>query len=176
MNSGVGEFEAAYLTKLRKQDAKAFEKLFNDFSGMVYSISLSLLSDRSGSEDAVQEIFFKIFRALPAFKGNKLSSWIGKISHNHCIDNLRKRQKAPLHADVPVETVLIHSGKDTGMSDEFPEFLNELNPSEREVLVLKKVEQLSYREISEITGLAEGTLRNMVVKTMKKLKVDAHGK
>jgi len=156
------------IAALRRQDEKVFARFYNDYSGLVFSIAMSSFNDRQKAEDALQEVFLKAWHALPRFEGNKFAPWLGRIAHNLCIDMLRQQKKSPVVVGKPVEEmVIVQHAK---AQDEIPELLDTLNPTEKEVIILKKVEGMSYQEISEITGLAEGSLRNMVVKVIKSLK------
>lgn len=165
------EVDPEFLLSLKKQDNRAFEKLFHAYSSLVYSIAMSLIGKRTSAEDAVQEIFFKAHNALPDFKGEKLASWLAKIAHNHCIDLLRQMNRKVLTSNIPVEDLsLPQSSSD---NNELPDFINSLSETEREVVVLKKVEGLSYKEISLLTGKTEGTLRNIVLKCLQSLREKA---
>ncbi|KAF1079938.1 MAG: hypothetical protein GQF41_3836 [Candidatus Rifleibacterium amylolyticum] len=162
------EVDPEFLLSLKKQDNRAFEKLFHAYAGLVFSIAMSLIGRRTSAEDAVQEVFFKAYNALPDFKGEKLASWLGKIAHNHCIDLLRQTNRKVLTTTVPVED--LHLSQSSSDNDELPDFINSLSETDREVVVLKKVEGLSYKEISLLTGKKEGTLRNIVLKCLQSLR------
>jgi RNA polymerase sigma-70 factor (ECF subfamily) len=162
------EITPEIIAALRQQDEKVFAKFYNDHSGLIFSIAVSSLNDRQKAEDVLQEVFLKAWHALPGFEGNKLAPWLGKIAHNLCIDMLRQQKRSPAIVGKPVEEMIIVQRENA--QNEIPELLDTLNPTEKEVIILKKVEGMSYQEISEITGLAEGSLRNMVVKVIKSLK------
>ncbi|PKL49015.1 MAG: hypothetical protein CVV42_07550 [Candidatus Riflebacteria bacterium HGW-Riflebacteria-2] len=161
------EIQPEFIAALQRQDAKAFEKLFALYSGLVYSIAFSSLADRMLAEDILQEVFLKAYHALPRFTGTRLSPWLGRIAHNTCIDLLRQQKKSPTVVAKPIEE--LHLSATEQVPDELPDMMNALSATEKEVLVLKKIEGLSYAEISEITGLAEGTLRNLLVKVIRSL-------
>ncbi|MFZ5953120.1 MAG: RNA polymerase sigma factor [Candidatus Rifleibacteriota bacterium] len=163
------EFDSDFFDSLRRKDEIAFCRLFQGFSGMVYSIAFGLLGDRGAAEDALQEVFVKVFHALPRFQGNKIAPWLGKIAHNHCLDCLKKFRRADQEILLEPEKLdLVMEYTDS--SCDLPDFLKSLTLFEREVILLKKVEGLSYKEIAEITGRTEGTLRNLVLKVLHFLK------
>ena len=83
MNYQTMDTNATFIKRLVMLDEEAFQEFFYVFSGLVYSISIGLLNDNLAAEDALQETFFKAYKALPCFKGVKLSPWIGKITQNH---------------------------------------------------------------------------------------------
>ncbi|MBU1108869.1 MAG: RNA polymerase sigma factor [Candidatus Riflebacteria bacterium] len=162
------EIDTEFIACLRRLDERAFGKLFHACSGLVYSIAMGLLGDRQAAEDALQEIFFKVYKALPDFEGEKLTSWIGRIAQNHCFDMLRQAKRAVVTSVKPIDDLDISQLEP--VSDEFPDFLNSLSLLEREVVILKKVEGLSYKEISQLTGKKEGTLRNIMLKSLQLLR------
>ena len=162
------EADSEFVISLRRQDDKAFETLFHTYAGLVFSIAMGLLGQKSAAEDAVQEIFFKAYRALPDFKGEKLAPWLGRIAHNHCIDLLRQTKREVPTATVPVEDLQLYQSNSA--IEELPDFIASLSLIEREVVILKKVEGLSYKEIALLTGKKEGTLRNMVLKSLQSLR------
>ncbi|MEW6708448.1 MAG: sigma-70 family RNA polymerase sigma factor [Candidatus Riflebacteria bacterium] len=166
------DFDSDFFDSLRRQDEKAFCRLFHGFSGMVYSITVGLLGDKYAAEDALQEVFVKVFHALPRFQGNKIAPWLGKIAHNHCLDCLRKVGRTDLEILMEPEKLDLMM-EITDSSCELPDFLNSLTLLEREVVILKKVDGLSYKEIADITGRTEGTLRNLVLKVLHFLKGEA---
>ncbi len=163
MTSHKPEMTEEAVAALRRQEEKAFEVFFNSHSGLVYSIAWAALNNRQKAEDALQEVFLKAWHALPRFEGNKLAAWLSRITHNVCVDIQRQQQRSPAIAGKPVEEIAIV--QDHQISNEFPAMLDTLKPLEKEVIILKKIEGLSYQEISEITG----SLRNMVMKVIKSL-------
>lgn len=162
------EIDSELIASLKRQDGKAFEKLFHAFSGLVYSIAMGLLGEKTAAEDALQEIFFKIYKALPDFQGEKITPWMGRIAQNHCFDLLRQTKRAVASTSMPAEE--LDHWQTVVPSEELPDFINSLSILEREVVILKKVEGLSYREIAQITGKTEGTLRNIMLKSLQTLK------
>lgn len=160
--------EPEFVAKLKSQDEGAFKSLYLAYSGITFSIAMSLLGNRLEAEDSVQDIFFKVYRALPQFRGNKLTTWIATIAKNHCYDKLRQAKRAVESCPESIEELEIMQPT---ASDELPDFLSECPILEREVIVLRKVEGLSYREIAQITGKTEGTLRNMVLKCLRLLRL-----
>lgn len=124
------------IAALRRQDERAFEAFFNSHSGLVYSIAWSALNDSQKAEDALQEVFLKAWHALPRFEGNKLAAWLGRITHNVCVDMQRQQQRSPAVAGRPVEEMPL--AQEQQLPDELPAMLENLKPLEKEVIILKK--------------------------------------
>ena len=135
-------------------------------------------------EDTVQEIMLKLHRSLPRYDGRRgsVSGWLYTIARNHCRDLRRRSRTVPFHRDgeidldrlpassgtgalaQPEEALL--SAEDRGMVDRFMEGLA---PNDRSILFLRFYEDLSYRDIGEILGRPEGTIRYRVHELKKQL-------
>src|ERR1051325_7098202 len=85
-------------------DCGAFKLLYQQYRDRVYSlICYSLKNDSQLAEDLLQNVFIKIYRALPGFRcDSKLSTWIYRITINECQDQNRKRD----NQNVPIEAIL----------------------------------------------------------------------
>ncbi len=133
-----------------------------------------MVRDRPLAEDLTQEVFVKAFRALSTYDHRrKFSSWLFKIAHNATIDHLRKGQ---LHT-VPLEDPT-SEGADwvdqledrrvgnpevqrqrVELIDMLERAIGELRPAYREVMLLRHREELSYKEIAEVTGSSLGAIK-----------------
>lgn len=80
-----------FITRLKRQDEKAFQELVKKESPKMYSICLQYLADTQAAEDLVQEIFIKIFESIESFNEQaKLSTWIHRITVNACLEEVRR--------------------------------------------------------------------------------------
>src|SRR5947207_2296830 len=84
--------ERDLLQRLRSGSRPAFEALLDRYERRVYNLAYRLLGDRTEAEDAAQEIFLEVYRALPRFRGeSRLDTWIHRIGVNVCLQRRRKR-------------------------------------------------------------------------------------
>ncbi len=128
------------------------------------------------AEDLAQEVFIKVHRALPGFRGeSSLSTWIYKIAANTALDRLKTpayrqagREQAP--ADVPYEDDIPEAADDTSPSVDqnlIKEQMNEcirglvakLHPAYRVVITLSEMNELSNREIADVLGVSIDTVK-----------------
>ena len=170
MNYQTIDTDTTFINRLVMLDEAAFQEFFYVFSGLVYTISIGLLNDNLSAEDALQETFLKAYKALPGFKGIKLSPWIGKIAQHHCLDKLREAKRTVPCINSTEPSKHLNLAQVEQVSKKLPDFMNSLSKFEREVIILKKIEGLSYKEISQITGKKEGTLRNLLFKSLQVLR------
>jgi RNA polymerase sigma-70 factor (ECF subfamily) len=156
----------------------------------VYSLVFRMLGRRDEAEDVTQEVFVQVFKAIDQFRGDsKLSTWVYRIAVNLCKN--RSKYLSRRHAgeqdelESMAERVPLHEAKgvttsDVGRPDELvaghevervvQKCIAKLDPDFREVLVLRDVEDLSYEEIAQITGLPDGTVKSRIFRARAQLK------
>ncbi len=85
------------LAGLATGEGWAMSVLYDRYARLVFSLAFKILSDRSSAEEAVQEVFVKVWRSARDYDQTrgKFSSWIGGIAHHHAIDELRRRRARP---------------------------------------------------------------------------------
>ena len=169
------------IEKILAGDTIAFTEFVEKYQRLVSNIVFRMLPRSADYEDICQDIFIKIYRNLGYFQFEaKLSTWIAKISYNTCINFLNKK-KTHLYSDI--------STKDSDLDDlsanipgpeEYAEqrdtaghlkvLMEQLPVHYRTILTLFHLEEMSYQEISEITELPEGTVKNYLFRARKLLK------
>ena len=140
-----------------------------------YNFACYLTRDPVLSEDIVQDAFIRAFNGFGGFRGGSAKAWLFTIVRNCCRTSMSGRASATLHAvqdtDAPEvearpdpspdpEQALID--KQTG--DEVRQLLNSLPEPFREALILREMEELSYKEIAEVTGVAIGTVMSRLAR------------
>lgn len=93
--------EQALLERCRSgQDDAAFAELVDRYKDLVYALVFRLSGDRSQADDLAQEVFLKVYRGLPYFRGDaKLSTWIYRIVFNVCCEDRARRRTVELPLD-----------------------------------------------------------------------------
>ena len=176
VHDGVEEGLAA---RAAAGDAGAFDALVTLFGGRVFSVALRLLQDRGEAEDLAQEVFVALYHHLPEFRGeSRLSTWIYRITKNRALNRLKflKRRQHGAQSDVDDPTVArLVSDPETGdgaerdplkklhghaLSAVLEKHLRELPEEQRSLVILRDLEDLSYEEIAEVTGLPLGTVKS----------------
>jgi RNA polymerase sigma-70 factor (ECF subfamily) len=149
---------------------EAFARLFEALRAPVYSLCLNLTGRPADAEDAVQEVFISVHRALPAFRGEaRLSTWVYRIALRAALQvRARQRPSAPLeltHVDPRGEAELL-------ARDEARRALVAMQalPAEhRAVLSLFAIQGLSHREVAQVLGVPEGTIWSRLHTARKRL-------
>jgi RNA polymerase sigma-70 factor (ECF subfamily) len=146
--------------------------LFDRYVDRLFRYLLLFLKDEEEAKDLVQEIFIKVFQSLAQFKSlGRFESWFFTIARRKLIDRSRKRRLKTFSFDslgfseppAPDNTSELARAND---------LLHGLPARDREVLQLRFIENLSYEEISEITGMTPGSLRNLVYRALRRIQED----
>lgn len=137
----------------------------------------SLLGDGERAKDVVQETFIKLCRQDRKDLEPRLAAWLFKVTRNGALDALRRDKRMELH-----ETPELAARRANGIEEEAGEarrsemigslldLVASLPPKQREVIELKFREGLSYREISELTGLSASNVGYLLHHGLKELK------
>lgn len=167
-------------------DMQAFSTIIKTTEGLVAQIVYKLISNEEDRKDMAQDIYLKVFHHLKGFKfQSKLSTWVGQIAYNTCLNRLQKKQ-VPLYVPPDGDWEWIERGQGyaaPGATEETDGVLlkKELNsllqtaigqlpPLYQTLIGLYHQEDLSYQEITQITGLPEGTVKNYLFRARKILK------
>jgi RNA polymerase sigma factor (sigma-70 family) len=143
-----------------------------------YNLARWLTRNDQDAQDAVQEACLRAFRFFGSFRGGDARAWLLKIVRNTCYTQLQKNQPQELATTFDEE---IHSEDDGSMNPEtlllrsadsqwLRQALEELPVNFREVLVLRELEGLSYREIAEVSNIRLGTVMSSLSRARERLR------
>lgn len=148
-----------------------FEQLYRTHGERMKSIAYNHLGSVSDAEDAVQETFLKIHRAISTFTGEaSFSTWAYRILINTCYDHLRKRKRRGDEEsldETPVERTA--SSVDDTKRMMLRRLLERLPEQRRSVFTLFEIEGLSHAEIAGILGISEANSKWILFSTKKQL-------
>lgn len=159
-------------------DAHAFGTLYVRYRKMVYTLALRTLGTDADAEDALQETFLRVHRALPRFRGeSKLSTWIWRVALSVALTERRSRKRAA----ASIENVKTAEPAATGPSSEdaaaarddaamLRRHLEELPRRDRAILHLRYTEGKSFEEISDLMDLPVGTAKSLVFRAKAELR------
>jgi RNA polymerase sigma factor (sigma-70 family) len=162
----------------------SFEQIVRDHQTMVFSTLIRLTGSREHIDDLAQEVFFRLYRALPSFRGEALlSTYLYRIVANVAQDEWKRRRRddRPLvsfsEEESDWEGRLQHPGPDAEQQFAERQFrysleqqLQQLSPIERTVLVLYHQEERTYEQIAQSLKLPIGTVRTHLHRGRKKLR------
>ena len=172
--------EAALVRDCQRGDRKALDTLVRHFEKPVYNAAYRMLGNKDEAADVTQTAFMKVFESIDRFNTHyRLFSWIYRIALNEAIDQLgRRRRLEPLDEpslqdDASLQDCLAASQ----LEAEVQAVLLELHEDQRSVIVLHYFTDCSYRDISEILGLPEKTVKSRLFTARQQLRkrLEQHG-
>jgi RNA polymerase sigma-70 factor, ECF subfamily len=188
--------ERKFIERLARRDERAFNELVELYEARVFRLVLRMLGRRDEAEDMAQEVFVQIFKAVGTFRGDsKLSTWIYRVSVNLCKNRMKYLARRHSDGEDELESVAERAPLDEAKGVTFGDVaqpdrmvegyqiervvqicIAELDPDFREVLILRDLEDLSYEELSEITGLPDGTVKSRLHRARSMLKASVERK
>jgi len=169
-----------------KGDEAACSRLVSDHQRMVYQLALHLLGDPQEALDLSQEVFLRVFRTLPQFRGQStLRTWIYRIVINQASNRQRwwrrryRSQQVALDDHAAVHGELAES-RSYAMPDRVLQqhetagrvwgALDALPFDQRACVVLREIDGLSYEEIAVSLGVAVGTVKSRLARARETLR------
>ena len=172
--------EADLIERCLDGDAAAWDTLVRVYWKRVFNIAYKFVARFDEAEDLTQEIFIKLFRALPTFdRRASFETWLTKVSRNLCIDRYRRRrrEKERFTDEVDLDTIQLDelaSRPDATLEQRdhvamVRRALAKLPPAYREAVALRDVHDLSYEEIAHRLQLPAGTVKSRINRGRKEL-------
>jgi len=172
-------------------DHGAFDHLVQKHSGRAYQIAFGVLGKKEDAEEVAQDVFVRVYRALPRFRGDsEFTTWMYRIAVNLArnkyrwnksrggqrtfsidapIEGLRDTNEAgvdlPSESLTPDEEISLDELR-CNISDE----LQKLPSLYREALVLRNVEHMSYESIASVLGCKLGTIKSRIARAREELR------
>ncbi len=169
-------------------NTNAFGQIIQNTEGLVAQIIFKMINNIEDRQDIAQDVYLKAFKNLSGFKfQSKLSTWIGQITYNSCVNFLEKKKLLLVdnkfgesESDYEaLEKLSIDKELNKGLEQQIYQKqaanilqteIEKLSPVYKTLITLFHNEELSYAEISEITQLPEGTIKNYLFRARKTLK------
>jgi RNA polymerase sigma-70 factor (ECF subfamily) len=178
--AGGDHSEADLVQRCLQGDAAAWDTLVRVYWKRVFNIAYKFVARFDEAEDLTQEIFVKLFRALPTFdRRASFDTWLTRVNRNLCIDHYRRRRREKERFTDEVDPDTIQLDELVARPDATLEqrdqvamvrrALAKLPPTYREAVALRDVHELSYEAIAQRLQLAEGTVKSRINRGRKEL-------
>ncbi len=166
----------ALMARMATGDVEAFEQLLESYKGAAYRYAYRIFRDRHIAEDVSQEFFFKLFRIAARYQpAGKFTTYFYKVLNNLCLDTLRRMNRKSLPDFQSFENPVLDgmpNESDHGAPDHAAELseekrlvreaIHQLPPAQRQVIVLRELEELKYREIADVLGLSPNEVKVLI--------------
>jgi RNA polymerase sigma factor (sigma-70 family) len=175
--------------KVLRDDINAFKTIMKNTEGLIAQIIFKMIPNAEDRKDISQDIYLKAFQKLGSFKFQaKLSTWIGQIAYNTCVnyhekkklillDNKNDEKESDNEALGKLNNKIDPFSNETEkiiFKKELSEILkieiDKLSPVYKTLITLYHNEELNYSEIAEITELPEGTVKNYLFRARRTLR------
>ena len=183
------KIETEMINSCKAGDEKAFGEIVLAYQRRVYNIAYRMLGHKEEAKDLAQEVFLSVFESIKTLReGVKFEPWLIRITVNHCRNRWKylKRRKyfQSDSLDDPIETENGEMPRQVYDPSDNPETLLEkkmiqdliqkgllqLKEDQRELIVLRDLQELSYEEIGRLFALPEGTVKSKIHRARMELK------
>lgn len=179
------ETDMLWVEQAKNGDEEAFAMLVDKYGKKVYHTALRICKNEADAEDAAQEVFLKIYRALPSFKGeSSFSTFLYRVTVNACLDFVRKAGKRRAeslikHDDEGEEYETLpaderenpeHRMMQKELRKELREAIDMLSDEHKTVIILRDVNGLAYEEIAKVLLCNVGTVKSRINRAREKLR------
>lgn len=195
MSNSDGKLElpdAELVIRFQKGDRTAFDLLVDRYSEKAYQIAYGVLGSREDAEEVAQDVFIRIARALPGFRGDsEFSTWMYRIAINLARNKYRwnksRGSQKNLSLDAPIEG-LDNDNQNPGYDVPNPKpppddqaSINELETNisaeleklpdiYREALVMRNLDDMDYNQIADLLGCKLGTIKSRIARAREELR------
>ena len=180
--------DEALMVRYQRGDRSAFTSLVRRHQSPLYNFALRQLRVASVAEDVVQEAFVRVVQNAAEFKHEaRFTTWVYTITRNLCIDQLRKRAlrkhpsldearagedgEGPTLAEQTADVRVSVEREATGseLRDRIAKAVDLLPDDQREVFLMREISNLPFKEIAEITGVPENTVKSRMRYALERL-------
>jgi RNA polymerase sigma-70 factor, ECF subfamily len=167
-------------------DMGAFEQLVFRYDKQVLTIAARYVQSSEDAKDIYQEVFIRVFRALPRFQmRSQFSTWLFRITTNVCLSHRTKRKRhfhsslnqdsddehgSPLADSIPDGGAHVDQAESTDTALHVSNAVEALSPKQKIVFTMKYYDGYKIREIAEMTGLNEGTIKRYLFSATRKVR------
>ena len=162
------------IQRVLEGDVEAFARLVDLHYPRCARIAVRILGNREDAEEAIQDAFLRAFKALGDYEDReRFSAWLTRILVNQCRTVLaRTKRRDALFAELDPRRLdfVVATEPDEGTWAELESVLGQLPAEQREAIVLKYADDLTYEEMSRITGAGESALKMRVQRAFARLR------
>ncbi len=160
--------------RMNKQTEQKFIEAIKENEGILFKVSGLYTDSRIEQEDLIQEITYQIWRSFESFKGNsKLSTWMYRVALNTSIVFLKKKKRQDQVKKSHEEELKLLLEPEDSLKERISslyEAIKKLEPLNRTIMICY-LDEMSYEEIAEITGLSKTNVGTKISRIKNKLKV-----
>ena len=137
---------------------EAFERFVREHERMVRALARSAVRDADAAEDVVQETFWRAWRSLDGLADpSRAKAWVAEIARHAALDHLRSRRRRPAE-ELKVDVAAPERKEEGDLVERVMRAVDALRADYRQILILRHVEKLSYKEVAQALGMTPGAV------------------
>lgn len=168
--------DSSLVARCLRGDDSAWEDLVRTNTRKVYALCYRFTGSGSEAQDLTQEVFLRVFKTIKSFRSDEgsFSTWLSRVTRNLLIDHYRRtrqdRVTDSIEEQLPVmeeEGAAASARPDQALagreaSEILQATLQKLSPDLREAVILRDLQEMEYREIAQVLGIPEGTVKSRI--------------
>jgi len=162
-------------------DKQAFNRLVLLYQARIYNLALGYVKTTDEAKDLSQDIFVTVYRSLPTLReATKFSAWLNQLALNHCRNRYRKLQRRGFFTSTSTDDIIVPALTSTNTPERNMEkderiklvrtAISAMPETEKEIIILRDLQDFTYDEISEALGLPLGTVKSKLNRARHTLK------
>ena len=162
------------LRRAQRGDERAFAQILRAYETTIFNYVYRIVGDRALAEDLTQEVFVRVFQALPRFSLRcKFTTWLFQVTKNRVLDELRARERRPQSVlaieDAPRLEVVDPPVERLETIDAVWRAVRELNPDLKMALLLRDIAGMPYNEIADSLEITLATVKWRIFKAREEV-------
>ena len=157
-------------------DEAAWEELVRQNTRQVYGLCFRFTNSAQEAQDLTQEVFLRVFKTIRTFRSAEGSfhTWLARVTRNLLIDNYRRNRQARVTDSIEEQLPMLEetggaaaarpdqvlAGRETSVI--LHATLQKLSPDLREAVILRDLQEMEYREMAQVLGIPEGTVKSRI--------------
>ncbi|MAE96485.1 MAG: RNA polymerase subunit sigma [Deltaproteobacteria bacterium] len=171
----ASEQEADWIRQIADGDRRAFEELYEVYGPRIFRFAIRMVREETKAEEVVNDVMFEVWKSAGRYEArSKPSTWILGIARFRALNAIRGKKIETQELDDA--TPIVDPSEDAGelldrhsQIERVKEALTQLSPEHREVVELTYFQGCSYKEIAEIAGCPEGTVKTRMYHAKRRL-------
>ena len=157
--------------KLKNRNEAAFEYVYAQTKKGVYIVIYNVIKDHDLTQDLMQDVYLKVLEKIDQYQSKtNFYNWILMIAKNLALDTYRREQKLIHYDEVDYDEVLSSNDETPDQKDEFESLLSALNEEEKEIVLLRIVDDMKHKDIAKIVDKPLGTVTWLYQQALDKMK------
>jgi RNA polymerase sigma-70 factor (ECF subfamily) len=164
------------LRKAQRGDERAFAVILHAYETPIFNYVYRIVGDRALAEDLTQDVFMRVFQALPKFSArSKFTTWLFQVTKNRVLDELRARERRPQGVialeDAPKLEIVDPPVERTEAIEAVWRAVRELNPDLKMALLLRDIAGMPYNEIADSLEITLATVKWRIFKAREEVQL-----